>query len=111
MMSPDGQGCPPNCVGSQRACVNSEVPQGKGIERERGCLCWWVHRRGVCFASKQEPGCRCRLEGQIHFFCSSYKSKCEAKMREGTCIAICKWEMSSEDLIGYDMRRRKESWL
>lgn len=40
-MSPNGHGCPPDCVGSQRACVNSEVPQGKGIERESGWLCWW----------------------------------------------------------------------
>lgn len=67
------------------------------------------------FASKQEPDRRFRLEVQFHFLCSSYKLvlKCQTKMRERTCIAVCRQERSGEDLIRYDMRRgkKKDSWF
>lgn len=45
------------------------------------------------------------------FLCSSYKLilKCQAKMRERTCIAICRQERSGEDLIRYDTRRGKKT--
>lgn len=110
-MGPDGHGCPPDCVGSQRACVNSEVPQGKGIERERGWLCWWGTLQRSMFCVKAGTRLQVQTGSTISFFCSSYKLKCQTKMRARTCIAICRWEMSSKDLIRYDMRRRKESQL
>lgn len=63
------------------------------------------------FASKQEPDRRFRLEVQFHFLCSSYKLifKCQIKMRERTCIAICRRERSGEDLIRLTRRGGKKT--
>lgn len=115
MISPNGCRCPPDCVGSQRACIKQSRSASGQRNREEGGRCaGGVHCRGVCFGSKQEPDCGCRLEVQFRFFLQFLQinfKELHKDQREDmrTCIAICRRGMSSEDLISYDMRRRKES--
>lgn len=94
------------------------MPSGQR-NRDRGRDRWAgeVHCRGVrsffcCsffFASEQEPGCRFRLEIQFHFLMQFLQSHFKvSKMREGPRSAVCRREMSSEELIRCDPRRVKK---
>lgn len=115
MINPNGLRCP-DCVGSQRVRIKqyAEMPSRQG-NREKGSHCpSRVPCRGVYFCvSKEEPDCRFRVEVQFNFLCNSYKLilKFQTKIRERTCIAICRRKVSRDDFIRYDTRRKQESWL
>ena len=63
-------GVPTVSAAKEHELSNPEVPSGqRNREREKGGRCaGGVHCRGVCFALKQEPDCRFRLEVQFSFF-------------------------------------------
>lgn len=75
MISPNGYRCPPDCLGSQRACIKQSRSASGQRNRERKGVVVLVGYTAeeYVFLSKQEPDCRFTLEVQFHFLCSCYK--------------------------------------
>lgn len=114
MISPNGCRCPPDCVGSQRACIKQSRSASGQRNRERKGVAVLVGYTAEEYVLHQSRNLMVGADWKYNFIFLQFLQltlKCQTKIRERTCIAFCRWEMSSGDLISYDMRRRKESRL
>lgn len=95
MISPNGHTCPPDCVGSQRACIKQSRSASGQRNRERKGVAVLVGYTAEECILRQRRNLIVGTDWKYDFIFLQFLQIKVSDKDQRTCIAICRWEMSS----------------